>query len=260
MTPIAMTIAGSDPSGGAGVQADLKTFQQHNVFGTSVLTLITVQNTLRVSRVELLDRELIVEQLRAVTEDLKPAAAKTGALGSAEIIAAVAEQVRDFDFPLVVDPVMISKHGDSLLDDGAIATMQAELLPQAFLLTPNVHEATKLSGVAITDVDSQERAARELASRGPENVLVKGGAGSGDAVDVLVMPTGCYKFSSPRTETDQTHGSGCVLSAAITARLARGEALLPAVSGAKAFISDAISSAPHLGRGRGPVNLNTPVK
>lgn len=254
-TPVALTIAGSDPSGGAGLQADLKTFHQHGVYGMSVVTLLTVQNTQTVSMVESLATELVVQQLRAVVSDITPQAAKTGALGNAELIEAVAGQAGSFSFPLVVDPVMISKHGHRLIDDDAVETLVSKLLPVAFLVTPNMAEASKLAGMPVVDVASMEKSCSVIAGFGVPNVLVKGGGLAGDSVDVLYTEGRIHVLPMPRVETKHTHGTGCVLSAAITARLARGEGLLDAVAGAKAFVHQAIRTCPQLGHGLGPINL-----
>lgn len=251
-----MTIAGSDPSGGAGLQADLKTFHQHRVYGTSIVTLLTVQNTQRVAAVEVLSPQFVVSQLQAVLEDIPPAAAKTGALGNAAIIEAVAEQAQHFTFPLVVDPVMISKHGDSLIDDDALEVLKRKLLPRAFLVTPNRREAQRLSGCEITDFVSMERAAVAIAELGPANVLVKGGCIDGESVDLLWSSGRAHRLSAEHIDTQHTHGTGCVLSAAITARLAMGEELLAAVTAAKRFVTGAILSHPGIGKGFGPINLN----
>ena len=256
MTPVALTIAGSDPSGGAGVQADLKTFHQHGVYGTSVITLLTVQNTQSVLDVEILRPEFILAQLEAVLEDIPPAAAKIGALGTAEVIRAVARRAGSFNFPLVVDPVMISKHGVALLDCEAADVMRRELLPAAFLVTPNSLEASRLSGIQVDDPASMEEAAAAIASLGPRNVLIKGGHLTEDARDVLWAGGTLHRLHSDRLESRNTHGTGCVLSAAITARLARGEGLMEAVRGAKRFITQAIRTSPGLGRGLGPTNLH----
>src|SRR5690606_3000952 len=175
MVPIALTIAGSDPSGGAGIQADLKTFHQHGVYGTAVITLLTVQNTRGVTAVETMRPELVRDQVRAVIDDVPPVAAKTGALGSAGVVRAAAELAAGFSFPLVVDPVMISKHGAPLLDDEAAEALTRELLPRAFLVTPNAPEAEVLSGIHVHDRESAADAARAIAERGPRAVLVKGG-------------------------------------------------------------------------------------
>ena len=254
-TPVALTIAGSDPSGGAGLQADLKTFHQHHVYGMSVVTLLTVQNTQSVSRVDLLDPQLVLDQLVAVLTDIPPQATKIGALGSAETIAVIAEYAQTFSFPLVVDPVMISKHGQRLLQTEAMTALIEKLLPQTFLLTPNLPEASELIGQEIDSLEAMEQAAQTIAGLGPEHVLLKGGHLAGDAVDVLWSNQTITHFRSPRQPTPHTHGTGCVTSAAITARLAKGELLIDAVHGAKQFITRAIQTAPQLGHGHGPVNL-----
>ncbi len=255
MIPVALTIAGSDPSGGAGLQADLKTFHRFGVYGEAVVTLITVQNTRGVMQVSTLDPEFVAAQIRAVLEDIPPQAAKVGALGSREIVEAVAREAVRFAFPLVVDPVMISKHGARLIDVAATRTLIEELIPRTFLLTPNLDEAAALTGLVVEDRDGMARAAQKLASFGAANVLVKGGHLRGDALDLLFLSGGeIHEFSAPRIETRHTHGSGCTYSAAITAELAKGTSLLEAVARAKAFISDALRTAPGLGVGNGPLN------
>jgi hydroxymethylpyrimidine/phosphomethylpyrimidine kinase len=255
MTPVALTIAGSDPSGGAGLQADLKTFHRFGVYGEAVATLITVQNTRGVTRVSMLDADLVVEQIRAVIEDIPPQAGKVGALGSREVVEAVAREAERFGFPLVVDPVMISKHGARLIDPDAIRVMVERLIPRAFLLTPNLEEAAVLVGFAVEDREAMVRAAENLAVLGAANVLVKGGHLRGDALDVLRLADGeIREFTAPRIDTRHTHGSGCTYSAAITAELAKGRALAEAVERAKAFITEAIRTAPGLGAGEGPLN------
>lgn len=257
MTAVAMTIAGSDPSGGAGLQADLKTFHQHGVYGTSVVTLLTVQNTQAVDRVQLLEPSLVAEQLDVVLSDIPPQAAKSGALGDSEIIRVVARRTAECSFPLVVDPVMISKHGAPLLDKTASDCLKAELLPHTFLLTPNLPEAGALTGINVSTVESMIDAAKAIADLGPSHVLVKGGHLDGEALDVLYSETGIHRFPSARIATRHTHGTGCVLSAAITARLAGGESVLQAVEGAKRFVTEAIRTSPGLGHGLGPINLFT---
>lgn len=259
MRPIALTIAGSDPSGGAGLQADLKTFHQFGVYGEAVVTLITVQNTVRVSRVECLPAELVSEQLRAVLEDLPPQAAKTGALGNRAIVEAVARAAREFDFPLVVDPVLISKHGASLLADDARRALLEQLMPQAALITPNLQEAAALAGIAVDDLAGMRRAAEALVGLGARAVLVKGGHMASQATDVLLAEGRFYEYPAPRIATRHTHGTGCTYSAAIAAALARGLELPEAVKAAKAFITEAIRTNPGLGRGAGPVNHHAPV-
>lgn len=254
MTPVALTIAGSDPSGGAGLQADLKTFHQFGVYGMSAVTLLTVQNTQNVESVDPLDPAYVEKQLRAVTEDIPPNAAKTGALGTAAIIETVASWARDVSFPLVVDPVMISKHGARLMGEDADAVLRESLLPRATLVTPNLAEASALSGIEAHDAASMEQAARRIAEFGCESVLVKGGHLDGDPADVLLYGGKVEILSTPRITTRHTHGTGCTLSAAITAGLAKGDSLLQAVRTAKGFIARAILGAPGLGHGSGPVN------
>jgi hydroxymethylpyrimidine/phosphomethylpyrimidine kinase len=253
--PVALTIAGSDPSGGAGLQADLKTFHQHGVYGMSVVTLLTVQNTQTVSAVEWVSSRLVADQLAACLSDIPPAAAKTGALGNAEIIQTVAAGLAGSSFPLVVDPVMISKHNVPLLDNSAIQSLKKQLLPVAFLVTPNVPEATALTGRKLATLAEMVDAARAIRQMGPANVLIKGGHLGKTASDVLLLDEEPHLFTSLRYDTPNTHGTGCVTSAAIAARLALGESLLEAVGHTKEFIGQAIQTNPNLGRGYGPVNL-----
>ena len=254
VVPVALTIAGSDPSGGAGIQADLKTFHQFGVYGEAVITLLTVQNTVGVSRVECIPPDLVVEQIRAVITDIPPAAAKTGALGNREIIQAVAEIAADFQFPLVVDPVLVSKHGAALLASDAIEILKTQLLPRAFLVTPNLVEAAILAGIAVDDVASMRAAAQKILGMGAQAVLVKGGHLEGDAIDVLLYAGEWTEFTAPRVQTRHTHGTGCTYSAAITASLAAGLELPAAIRNAKRYITEAIRTNPGLGRGSGPVN------
>ncbi|MGB6944212.1 MAG: bifunctional hydroxymethylpyrimidine kinase/phosphomethylpyrimidine kinase [Bryobacteraceae bacterium] len=252
--PAALTIAGSDASGGAGVQADLKTFHQFGVYGEAVITLITVQNTRGVSRVECLDPELVSDQIRAVIADIPPAAAKTGALGNRAIIEAVAALARDFPFPLVVDPVIASKNGAPLLAADAIEALKTFLLPNAFLLTPNLDEASILTGAEVCDTAGMRQAAQKLAALGPQAVLVKGGHLEGDPTDILFHRGEWTEFSSQRIETRHTHGTGCTFSAAITASLASGIELVEAIRRAKRYITAAIRNNPQLGSGTGPLD------
>ena len=259
MPPIALTIAGSDPSGGAGIQADLKTFHQFGVYGEAVITLLTVQNTVRVSRVEVMAAALVLEQLEAVLEDIPPAAAKTGALGSAEVVSAVARAAGGFGFPLVVDPVMVSNHGLPLLPESAVSALRGQLVPRAALVTPNVPEAEVLTGIAISNLDDARRAARRLYEMGAQAVLIKGGHLAGEATDVLFDGTEWREFPAPRLETRHTHGTGCTYSAAITAGLAQGMELVAAVARAKGFVHEAIRTNPGLGRGSGPVNHHASI-
>jgi hydroxymethylpyrimidine/phosphomethylpyrimidine kinase len=254
LLPVALTIAGSDPSGGAGIQADLKTFHQFGVYGEAVITLATVQNTQRVSRVHILPPDLVAEQIEAVVSDIRPQAAKTGALGSVDVIDAVTRLAAGFDFPLVVDPVLISKHGARLLSSDGEQALR-KLLRHAALVTPNIPEAEALTGLPIQSQEDMSAAARRLLEFGCRAALVKGGhRESDDAVDVLVTGSSVERFSRPRVNTRNTHGTGCTFSAAITACLAKGLDLTVAVASAKQYIQAAIERAVPLGRGIGPLN------
>jgi len=255
-TPIALSIAGSDPSGGAGLQADLKTFHRLGVYGEAVVTLITVQNTRGVTRVEVMAPDLVLEQIHAVCCDIPPHAAKIGALGNRAVMEAVAAAAETFKFPLVIDPVMVSKHGAPLIDQEAQRALAACLIPRAFLLTPNLEEATVLAGFPVIDIATMRKAAEKMISLGAKNVLIKGGhLDADDSVDVLFEPEhGFHEFSTRRIATQHTHGTGCTYSAAITAGLAKGFALRVAVANAKEFITEAIRTAPGLGSGTGPLN------
>jgi hydroxymethylpyrimidine/phosphomethylpyrimidine kinase len=259
MRAVALTIAGSDPSGGAGIQADLKTFHQRGVYGMSVLTLLTVQNTQTVSMVQVLEPGLVLAQLDAVLDDIPPAAAKTGALGSEAVIRAVGERAAGFSFPLVVDPVMISKHGIPLMSAGAQAALSSCLLPHAALVTPNLHEAGILARMRVDDIETMKEAARRIAALGVPAVLVKGGHLTGAALDLLLWKDEMLEFTAPRLEVAHTHGTGCTYSAAITAELAKGQELPAAVATAKRFITRAIATNPGLGKGIGPINHHAEI-
>jgi len=248
--PIALTIAGSDPSGGAGIQADLKTFHQFGVYGEAVVATITVQNSVRMEKAESLSPELIVRQVRAVIEDMPPAAAKTGALGSAANVRAVAALAREFSFPLIVDPVLASTHGLALTEKDAIY----ELLPAATLAMPNLDEAASLSGIGVRDIHGMRRAAERIVALGAKAVLVKGGHLADDPVDVLLYNGQWLEFGAERVNTPHTHGTGCAYSAAIAAGLALGWELPEAVRRARLWIREAIRTAPGLGSGNGPIN------
>lgn len=254
MIPVALTIAGSDPSGGAGIQADLKTFHQFHVYGQAVITLLTVQNTLGVQGVELVRPEMIRDQTAAVLNDIPPAAAKAGALGGTAQVEAVADAARRFTFPLVADPVMVSKHGAPLLTAEAESALKTRLLPWCSLVTPNIAEAERLSGLKICSLEDMAQAAKRIAGQGVRAVLVKGGHLNGAPIDLLLSDGQAEFFPGKRIETRHTHGTGCTYSAAITAELARGLPLAAAVASAKKFIPAAIETAPGLGRGTGPLN------
>jgi hydroxymethylpyrimidine/phosphomethylpyrimidine kinase len=249
----ALTIAGSDPSGGAGLQADLKTFHQHGVYGMAAVTLLTVQNTQSVTRVEVMNAELVRQQIEAVLSDLPPNVIKTGALGSAEVISVIASL--KLSVPLVVDPVMVSKHGHALLLEEAQVAMRTKLLPVTTLLTPNTQEAAVLLGTPVTTLEQAESAARQLCALGPKAVLVKGGHLTGpEAIDVLFHDGRLTHISAPRIETKHTHGTGCTYASAIAANLAKGLTLEDAVRAAKTWLTRALATAPGLGHGIGPVN------
>jgi len=260
MQPVVMTIAGSDSSGGAGIQADLKTFAAFRCYGASAITAVTVQNTVGVTGVHKIPVDVVVGQVAAVLNDLPVRAVKTGMLVDKElVIAVVAALDRDGAgrIPVVVDPVLISKSGHALLHDDAVDAVRARLVPRATLLTPNLPEAARLTGLSEFDVggDGGVEAARRLLEAGAAAVLVKGGHGKGNVVvDRLVTKTSSRAIETPRLDTRHTHGTGCTLSAAIAAGLAHGKALDVAVDDAIAFVHRAIASAPGLGRGHGPLN------
>ncbi len=242
MPPVALSIAGSDPSGGAGIQADLKTFHQFGVYGEAVITLITAQNSRGVQRVQCLSPDLVEAQLRTVLEDIPPDAAKTGALGHTGIIQIITRA--RFDFPLVVDPVMFAKGGEVLTGDDL-----RPLVPRAFLITPNLAEAEALTGLS-----DMRKAAQELCKMGARAALVKGGHLEGAPIDILYSESEWHEFSGPRIQTRHTHGTGCTFSAAIVAQLACGISLVESVRRAKLYITEAIRTNPGLGGGAGPVN------
>jgi hydroxymethylpyrimidine/phosphomethylpyrimidine kinase len=251
--PRALTIAGSDSSAGAGIQADLKTFAALGVYGLSALTAITAQNTLGVLMAEDLAPELIEAQIDAVLEDIGADAAKTGMLSSPAIIEAVAGRVRKWGLRLVVDPVMRAKSGDPLLRPEAVATLRAQLLPLAEVVTPNLPEAEALIGRRIETLDDMRAAASAILALGPRHVVVKGGHRTTEPVDIYFDGKRFLELRSERIQTPHTHGTGCTFSAAITALLARGMPVEEAVAGAKQYITGAIRHAPGLGYGHGPV-------
>lgn len=254
--PIALTIAGSDSGGGAGIQADLKTFAACEVFGTSVVTLITAQNTQGVQAIQVLDPELVASQFHSVMTDLKPRAAKTGALGNGAMIGAVSKMLAKNPIEgLVVDPVMISKHGQPLMDEENFAVVRDEMLPHALLVTPNRFEAAALSGMrSVESVQSMKEAAKRIFDAGARRVVVKGGHFDRIVRDIFYDGTGWVEFGADRVHSDRVHGSGCTFSAAVTARLAQGNSVTEALGFARQFISGAIDGAPNLGSGISPVN------
>ncbi|MGG6295213.1 bifunctional hydroxymethylpyrimidine kinase/phosphomethylpyrimidine kinase [Leptolyngbya sp. AN02str] len=253
---IAMTIAGSDSGGGAGIQADLRTFSFHRVHGTSALTCITAQNTQGVTRVDALPPEAVVAQMTAVISDIGVHGVKTGMLLNSGIIAAVAEQAEQLALPnLVVDPVMVSRTGAQLIDDVAIATLRQRLIPLATILTPNRYEAQMLSGQEINTLDDMKAAAKAIQSLGPSAVLVKGGGMTGDlrGVDVLIEGDRFEVLHTQTIDTVDTHGTGCTLSAAIAANLALGRSLMESVQVAKHYVTHALLHSLRIGHGQGPV-------
>ena len=255
---IALTIAGSDSGGGAGIQADLKTFHQFGVYGTSVIVALTAQNTRGVRSVHAVPQAMVRDQLAAIAEDLPPAALKTGMLASASLVRQVADAIRAYGWSrLVVDPVMVATSGDRLLDPDAEAVIRESLLPLAAVVTPNLEEAAILAQMEVVDIASMESAGRRILASGAGAVLVKGGHLPHDTlVDILVTPQGVRRFSHPRVPTTSTHGTGCTLSAAITAGLALGRPLEAAVADALEYVHRAIVAAPGLGGGHGPLNHN----
>jgi hydroxymethylpyrimidine/phosphomethylpyrimidine kinase len=254
--PIALTIAGSDSGGGAGIQADLKTFQHFGVFGTSVITAVTAQNTRGVARWVPVAVDMIEAQIEAVAGDLRPVATKTGMLADSSIVSAIAASIRRHALaPLVVDPVMVSASGDPLLESDAVEALRERLIPLATLVTPNLDEAEILVGETVRDAEAMVRAGRALVARGATAALVKGGHLVGDAaIDVLVHGERVRTFTHPRIATQHTHGTGCTLSAAITAQLALGTELDAAVEQSIDWVHRAIRTAPNIGTGHGPLN------
>ena len=264
MTAIALSIAGSDPSGGAGIQADLKSFSARGVYGAAAITLITVQNTQGVRGVEPLAPALVADQATAVLEDLEVGAVKIGALGTAEIAGAVARALADYRGPVVLDPVMVAKSGDPLLGQEAVAAVIERLLPMAALVTPNLPEAAKLAGMPEAQTPEAMLAqARAIRALGAGAVLLKGGHGRGpEAADLLLAGEADPEWlPAPRIDTRNTHGTGCSLSSGIAAELAKGRPMAEAVAAAKDWLTGAIRAADSLGvgKGRGPVHHFHPM-
>ena len=260
--PVALTVAGSDSGGGAGIQADLRTFAFHCVHGTGALTCVTAQNTLGVMRVDALSAEAVAAQIEAVVGDIGVQAVKTGMLLNREIMAAVALQVEALGIGnLVVDPVMVSRSGDRLIDKGAIAFLQDVLIPMAAVVTPNRFEATILSGLEVDSVDDMRSAAERIHSLGAKAVLVKGGGMKGDlrGIDVWFDGTRLDVLKAENVDTGNTHGTGCTLSAAIAANLALEKDLFTAVTLAKDYVTTALKYALDIGEGQGPVGHFFPL-
>jgi hydroxymethylpyrimidine/phosphomethylpyrimidine kinase len=253
--PAALTIAGSDSGGGAGIQADLKTFAALGVYGTSAITAVTAQNTVGVTAVSALAADMVTAQIEAVVSDIPLAATKTGMLATAAIVEAVAATVRALDLPsLVVDPVMLAKSGERLLDRDAIDALVTELLPQALVVTPNLPEAELLTRRRIETPDDVRDSARRVHDLGARAVVIKGGHGTGDPlIDLLYVDGGFVEFPTPRIDTRHTHGTGCTFASAIAAHLALGHPLVDAVGQAQRYVAGAIRHGLSLGRGHGPL-------
>lgn len=252
----ALTIAGSDSGGGAGIQADLKTFAAHGVYGTSAITALTAQNTVGVTAIHAVPAEFVTAQIEAVAEDLGCDAVKTGMLANAAIVEAVVAAIEELELPnLVVDPVMVAKGGDRLLDEDAVHALRTALLRLARVVTPNVPEAEVLAEMSIQSLADMREAARRIRKSGPAAVLVKGGHLAGDTMtDLLFDGTTMIEIKGPRIAGRHTHGTGCTLAAAIAARLARGETLESAARGAKEYVAGAMRHGIDLGAGHQPLN------
>jgi hydroxymethylpyrimidine/phosphomethylpyrimidine kinase len=251
----ALTIAGSDSGGGAGIQADLKTFAAHGVYGTSAITAVTAQNTIGVTGIVALPPAIITAQIEAVAGDIGADAVKTGMLANAAIVQAVAAAIDSLRLPfVVVDPVMIAKSGDRLLDDDAVEAMKSDLVGRAFVITPNIPEAEVLAGMTIASPEDAREAARRIRALGPGAVIVKGGhLGGTEVVDLIYDGGEFFELRGPRIESRHTHGTGCTFSAAIAANLALGRSLREAAERAKQYVSQAILHGPAIGHGHGPL-------
>ncbi len=258
--PIALTIAGSDSGGGAGIQADLKTFEAFGVFGTSAVTAVTAQNTMGVRAVHPVPLTVVRAQIDAVVDDLRPSAVKSGMLATTALVEAVAEAIEAHSLsPYVLDPVMVATSGDRLLDEDALGAVTRTLMPLSTLVTPNLEEARILTSLPVTGEEGQGAAARRLVEMGAEAALVKGGHADGDVlVDVLWDGRRERVWKRERIDTRNTHGTGCTLSAAIAAGLARGRGLSESVERALDYVERGIRDAPDLGRGHGPLSHHIP--
>ncbi len=250
-----LSIAGSDCSGGAGIQADLKTFSAHGVFGMSVIVSVVAENTSRVIDIQDVTPDMIRKQIDAVFEDIEVDAVKIGMLSTPGCMRAVAEKLREYTPPnIVVDPVMYAKNGAPLMEPSAISTLIEEILPLADLLTPNIPEAEHIAGLKIADSADMRHAAREIHALGCRNVLVKGGHATGSALDILFDGHGFHLYDAERVETKNTHGTGCTYSSAIASNLANGLAMPAAVARAKDYVTTAIRHALPIGKGHGPTH------
>ncbi|MBU7029713.1 MAG: bifunctional hydroxymethylpyrimidine kinase/phosphomethylpyrimidine kinase [Theionarchaea archaeon] len=254
MMKVALTIAGSDSGGGAGIQADLKTFAALHVYGTSVITSVTAQNTVEVSGIQDMPPEFVGKQIDAVVTDMNVDACKTGMLSNAKIIEVVAKKLEEYEMErYVLDPVMVAKSGDALLQEDAVSSLIEKLVPISYVVTPNINEASLIANMDIKDIEDMEEAAREIWEMGAETVVVKGGHLKGDAIDVFYNGK-IHLLTSERIQTKNTHGTGCTFSSAITAGLAKGEDALTAVQKAKEYITKAIKYSFSVGKGHGPTH------
>ena len=250
-----LTIAGSDCSGGAGIQADLKTMSAHGVFGMSVIVSVVAENTSRVISFQDISPEIVENQIDAVFEDIEVDAIKIGMLSNAEIMKTVAKKLKEYKPKnIVIDPVMYAKTGDALMDPNAIDTMIAEVIPLADVLTPNIPEAEKISGITISNIEDMEEAARIIHEMGSRSVLVKGGHAVGDAVDVLFDGSKYRYYSAERIQTKNTHGTGCTYSSSIASNLGLGIPIADAIAEAKEYVTTAIMHSLSIGKGHGPTN------
>ncbi len=252
--PRAMTVAGSDSGGGAGIQADLKTFAALGVYGTSALTAVTAQNTRGVFAIAEVPEEVVIAQIDVTMEDIGADAVKTGMLSSPSIVEVVADRLEAWGAPLVVDPVMVAKSGDHLLQPAAVGMVKRALLPLALVVTPNIPEAEVLSGREIRSLDDAREAAKAIADLGPSFVVIKGGHSPGEPVDRVWDGEELHEFASERVLTKNTHGTGCTFSAAIAAFVARGLEPLDAISAAKDYLTEALRQSYAIGDGHSPVN------
>ena len=252
---VALTIAGSDSGGGAGIQADLKTFAALGVYGTSVLTAITAQNTQKVTAIHEMPAEMVVSQIEAVISDIEVDAVKTGMLSSSAIIETVAYELKRHRISrLVVDPVMVAKSGDQLLREDAVESLYTKLIPLAMVVTPNLPEAEGLTGIKVKTLDDAREAARGIVSLGAKGVVVKGGHLPGTPVDLFYDGSQFYHFEAPRVKTQSTHGTGCTFASAVAAGLAKGMDVLEAIGAAKEYVTQAMKHAYRIGHGHGPLN------
>lgn len=251
-----LTIAGSDCSGGAGIQADLKTFSALGCFGMSVIVSVVAENTQRVISIHDVSADVIKDQIDAVFQDVRVDAVKVGMLSGIDTMTAVAEKLEEYKPKAVIDPVMIAKGGMALMAEDALDTLKSRIIPLSFLLTPNVPEAETITGIKIQNIEDMKKAAVEIFKMGAENVLIKGGHMEGDAADILYDGKEFHTFVQERINTKNTHGTGCTISSAITACLANGMNIAEAVKSAKAFVTEAIRYADNLevGKGHGPTN------